>query len=130
MRCTYSAGVLVLAALLSTGARCSSDGPPANDEDLVRLENEILEMIGHAEASDVSFCSTIAFGSKPCGGPWRYLVYSAEVTDPDALEAKVAEYNRLQDRINREKGLVSDCSVPAQPTVELRDNACVAAAGN
>ncbi len=130
MRWALKVGVMLVSIVLFSGARCHSDGPPPNDEDLVRLENEILEMIGDAEATDVAFCRTIAFGSKPCGGPWRYLVYSAEATDPEALGAKVAEYNRLQDRINREKGIMSDCSLAIKPTVELRDNTCVAATGN
>lgn len=105
---------------------CNSDGPPAGEDDLAKLEAEIRELIGEAPATDVSFCAAIAFGSKPCGGPWDYLVYSSEHTDADALKAKVDEYNRLQDRINREKGLVSDCMIVGPPEINFEGGFCVA----
>ncbi|MDX1430731.1 MAG: hypothetical protein R3282_10600 [Rhodothermales bacterium] len=104
---------------------CNSGGG-ASDDDLQKLEAEIMELIGDAEASDLQFCHAIAFGSKPCGGPWRYLVYSSEHTDSTLLRSKVDRYNRLQAEINREQGLVSDCALAVKPTVGYADGRCVA----
>ena len=74
---------LVAASLLLIGSTfvigCDFAGE-RDRNDLSRLEAEILTMIGSAGATDVAFCRQIAFGSKPCGGPWRYLAYSTAVT--------------------------------------------------
>lgn len=113
---------LVLLAAVSAFL-CNSEGNSSSDE-LQRLEAEILDLIGDAEATNASYCRVIAFGSKPCGGPWRYLVYSAEATDSTLLHAKVDRYNRLQADLNREQGLVSDCSLAAEPTVSFADGLC------
>ena len=44
-----------------------------------KLASEIYEIVASAECSDDAGCDYIAFGSKPCGGPWGYLVYSTSV---------------------------------------------------
>lgn len=97
-----------------------------DDEDrLARLEREIETEIGVPHASSTDQCRTIAFGSKPCGGPWRYLVYSTEVTDPETLEKLVADYNALQAEINEENEVASDCMYVVDPGATLEDDICV-----
>ncbi|MBI2429779.1 MAG: hypothetical protein HYV29_13490 [Ignavibacteriales bacterium] len=56
----------------------------------------------------------IAFGSKPCGGPWEYLVYPASI-DTLRLFKMIAEYNKTESAYNKKWGVLSDCSVPAPP---------------
>jgi hypothetical protein len=99
-------------------------GEPGRD-DLAGLEAEILTMIGTADATDVAFCREIAFGSKPCGGPWKYLAYSTAVTDSTALAEKVARYNRWEADINEREGRGSDCAFVTPPGVELSNGHCI-----
>jgi hypothetical protein len=42
---------------------------------LEALREDILNMIGLPECAGDGDCRYIAFGSKPCGGPWEYLIY-------------------------------------------------------
>lgn len=94
------------------------------ERDLARLEQEILAEIGDAEAAHVRQCRTIAFGSKPCGGPWRYLVYSREAANEERLKDLVAVYNDEQQRLNDQEGLISDCMLVTRPDTTLVDGQC------
>ncbi len=90
------------------------------------LEKEIDDMIGDAACSGSEDCRFIGFGAKPCGGPWRYLVYSIAVTDSVELAEKVAAYNGLEKRLNELLGRGSDCGIPTPPTVSCVQGRCVA----
>ena len=113
-----------LVALVFVGVSGCDFGSSPDRGDLARLEAEILIMIGDAQATDVSFCREIAFGSKPCGGPWKYLAYSTASTDSVALKAKVDRYNRWEREINERDGGVSDCMFVGPPGVELVGGQC------
>ncbi len=110
--------------LLIGGAACKVGGSDPGESDLAALQASISDLVGRAPAAHVSACKTIAFGSKPCGGPWTYLVYSSEYTDEAELHQLIDTYNRLQDRINRDTGLASDCALAIEPEVELVNGFC------
>jgi hypothetical protein len=129
-------------------AACNAETPPTRDEApaeehstvadpevpraqqrLDSLATAINAAVGEAHAEDASQCRTIAYGAKPCGGPWRYLVYSTAATDSTRLARVVDEYNDTQDYLNRKLGLSSDCALVAEPTTALEDGRCVVAGG-
>jgi hypothetical protein len=83
--------------------------------------------IGDAEASNVAACRALPLGAKPCGGPWTYLVYSAEASDPERLSELAAEYDAVDAERNRACELVSDCMMVMPPDVALEGGRCVAA---
>ena len=92
------------------------------------LETTIVITIGNAACRDSTDCRVIAFGSKPCGGPWEYLVYASSSVDTFRLEALVAEYNAINDELNRRQGGISDCMFVTAPRVTCVDGRCVAVA--
>jgi hypothetical protein len=116
----------VILLLVAGTVGCRITGPEPGDAELDTIEKQIADLIGAAPAKQVSACKTLAFGSKPCGGPWRFLVYSSEYTEEARLIQLVATYNELQERLNRERGLMSDCSIAVEPAVELRNGFCIA----
>lgn len=79
----------------------------------------------HTEASNVSACKVIGVGARACGGPDEVVVYSAESTDVEKLEALVAQYNEAKRKRNQDTGAMSICSIEPIPEVELRDGHCV-----
>lgn len=89
----------------------------------------ILQMIGDAKADSVQQCRVVGFGSKPCGGPAGYLAFSAKQTDETELMALVAKYNNAAKAENERQGLMSDCSIVAEPAVELKNGSCSLATG-
>ena len=70
-------------------------------------------------------CKVIAFGSKPCGGPWSYLVYSTSI-DEERLEALVESYNIYEQDYNMACDVASDCMFVTEPTeLTCEDGKCV-----
>jgi hypothetical protein len=122
---------LAIAAFLTLGVLgpdCGGNAPesvtPAGLGALQTLEAEIDAMIGTPTCRDSGDCAYVGFGAKPCGGPWKYKIYS-ESTVNAGVFAKIDAYHALNDSLNRALGLVSDCSVPSPPEVECRDGRCV-----
>jgi hypothetical protein len=86
---------------------------------------EIESSAGVPACSDSGTCALIAFGSKPCGGPWTYLIYSTANVDPRVLADKVEQYNELEDRYNHKYPVYSDCMVAPVPRLTCVDGVCV-----
>lgn len=81
--------------------------------------------IGEARADDVSACAVVDVGTKACGGPAEYRVYSTTDGDPDRVIELAEEITELDAAANEEFGLVSTCEVPAPPMPVLEGGRCV-----
>ena len=93
---------------------------------LTNLGNEINVLVESSVCTDETECAFIAFGTKPCGGPWGYLVYSNSI-DTDELIAKVERFNQMQHTYNLRYNITSDCSVVLPPDALIcEDNKCKA----
>jgi len=121
------AAALAAPALLILGCDAVDvmDPTPPHDATFEELDQRILELIGTPACADVSSCASMAIGVKPCGGPWRYLVYSRAVTDERTLAAVVSEYNEI-DRRSPRYGTISDCSIVMPPALSCASGVCVA----
>ncbi|KAA5827334.1 hypothetical protein FPF71_00370 [Algibacter amylolyticus] len=129
MKKPFSILVLVTFCLLLFSTQCNEDtGLSQIDEELQLkdLKSEIEDLANTSTCGDGFECTYIAFGSKPCGGPWSYLIYSTSI-DTETLEELVENYNRKESLYNELWGIVSDCAVAIPPTtVSCENNACVA----
>lgn len=105
--------------------QCDDDDTSYNCQDnvlyLAELKSTIESMANASVCNDDFECRFIAFGSKPCGGPWEFLVYSASI-DSMALVTAVTEYNQLEADYNLNCNVISDCSTPQPPTSFSCDN--------
>ena len=124
----------LLVACMPLVIACSSGDNGASQEPLSETqEREQLSSLRAKIESMVdvngplSTCRSVALGSKPCGGPWQYLIYSAAQTDLVQLVEKVAEYNAREADINVRHGSISDCMLVVEPTLSSRDGKCIAA---
>ena len=102
---------------------------PTMKEDSARLaamKAEILALIDEPRCSHAFDCASIAIGSKPCGGPWTYLVYSITNADVSALEAQVNEYNEFNSAVNERHSVASDCMLVTEPRIDCVKGLCVA----
>ncbi|MYA78300.1 MAG: hypothetical protein F4014_02160 [Gemmatimonadetes bacterium] len=91
---------------------------------LMMMRQVIDALIGDAAGASIDDCRSVAIGSKPCGGPWAYIVYSASSTDPTELANRLAEYNAFEAEMNALYGYVSDCSIPSMPVLVFKDGRC------
>lgn len=116
--------------VLLFSTQCEDDIAPFNQEveqqELTTLKAEIENLATTAICDDTFECKFIAFGAKPCGGPWGYLVYSTSI-DTELLESLVEGYNRKEAIYNTTWNVVSDCAFATPPeSVTCENNTCVA----
>ena len=97
---------------------------PSTAERLQELSTMIVKEIGTPTADEPSQCKLIAVGSKPCGGPAGYLVYSTTKSNEAKLKQMVAEFNQLAQQFNQERKLMSDCMLVTEPKMEFADGLC------
>lgn len=116
---------LALAGLLVAGCTGTPAGAEGDSsEQLADLDRDITALIGEAACESDDQCKITAFGSKPCGGPAGYRVYSSLDTDTALLETRVNEYNRLAVQYNRETNALSDCSMVVAPMAFCATGQC------
>ena len=107
----------------------TGDGEPRTEEgdraQLEKMRQEIDELIGDAVAASIADCRYAGLGSKPCGGPWEYIVYSVSSTDSTALAERLKAYDAFEGEMNVRYGYLSDCSVPNIPVLAFKDGRCI-----
>ena len=113
---TLSGSVTVCVTIAGVFAACGpktpdTSRPAAESQPLDSLRATVLQLIGEPMATSVAQCRLTAFGAKPCGGPWAYLVYSTDVTDSTELVRAVAAYTSRESQLNQELGRASDCQL-------------------
>ncbi|GAA4235533.1 hypothetical protein GCM10022291_17700 [Postechiella marina] len=121
--------VLVL-YLIVVAFKCESDDGLVTQEDeqteLSILKTEIETLANTSICNETTTCKFIAFGDKPCGGPWSYLLYSTSI-NTNELENLVEVYNKKEKEYNTKWGVMSNCAIVTMPTnVECENNHCVA----
>ena len=90
---------------------------------LAKMRQEVEEAIGEAACGSIEDCRYAGLGSKPCGGPWEYIVYS--VADSTALAKQLAAYNGFEAGMNQRYSYSSDCSVPNEPMLVCSAGRCI-----
>ena len=114
--------------LLTIVFGCTNNAELDKEEDLAELaalQEEIELLVDSGVCSENADCNYIAFGSKACGGPKTYLVFSTSI-NVELLQQKVATYNALDDAFNLKYGVASDCYyVTPPPEVSCKDGKCV-----
>lgn len=94
-------------------------------EQLDRQLAEIQTLINEGNCSNSSQCKFIPYGSKACGGPQGYLIFSSGV-DEEKLKSLVEKYNKAEATYNKENNIMSDCSIPPEPQeLACEDGQCV-----
>ena len=104
------------------------DNTPTQEEEQTELnilKSDIETLANTSICNNTFICKYIAFGSKPCGGPWSYLIYSTSI-DQQNLQNLVEVYNEKQAEFNTKWGIFSDCAFAMPPTsITCENNSCV-----
>jgi hypothetical protein len=119
--------ILSIALAIAALASACNEEPTREDESaaLQLRSQEILSYAKSGVCTDSSTCRYIGLGSKPCGGPWKFIIYSTSL-DTTRLHQMITQYNTDEDKYNRKWGLISDCSVPPPPdSVRCLNGVCV-----
>ncbi|MGH2399811.1 MAG: hypothetical protein ACRDF6_08180, partial [bacterium] len=85
----------------------------------------VTDMVKMPVCSTSPQCSSVGIGAKPCGGPWRYLVYSKVNVNAQELQRRVDDLFAFEREYNRRNGIASDCSVARAATPGCVDGFCI-----
>lgn len=119
----------IVFSALFVAFQCANKGPITCEDSIGKLEkmqSEIQKLASSSKCTTTGTCRYIAFGSKPCGGPWSYLVYSTSI-DTLKLQNLVSEYNELEHQLNIRCERISDCMMVSPPQgFKCENNTCIA----
>ncbi len=108
---------LLLAGI--TFVKCTTTVEPLTMEEekakLEKLYDEIVELSQSETCSNPDNWKYTAIGSKACGGPTGYIAYPKSIDESNFLSL-VEDYTLTQKSYNEKSGMMSDCSLPAEPT--------------
>jgi len=126
---SYRRGLAVLAVGTTTLALAGGcwGGYSSAEEQLSAIGAEIDELSADRSSTSDSECGVVAIGSKPCGGPTSYIIYSRATVDEELLLAKVEQYTELDRLINNLRHYGSDCLYVEVPSGAISvEGMCVA----
>lgn len=130
MKKSISKFILVPLCLFLFSTQCKDDIAPFTQEqetqELSLLRQSIENLASQSVCNESTECAYIAFGSKPCGGPWSYLVYSNSI-NTEELESMVEGYNQKEALYNTSWNIISECSIVNPPSSLIcENNTCIA----
>ena len=118
--------IVILLTAIPLVFGCEEQFDEASDRArLEKMEQDIVAVVGDPRCQSDDSCRFIGLGAKPCGGPWRYLIYSVATVDSVELADRVREYNDFNRMLNRRHAWRSDCSLAPVPNVGCRNGTCV-----
>jgi cytochrome c553 len=102
------------AAALAVVVACAGAHAQRPDEaTLARIE----QLVGTARCETERQCRAVGLGSRPCGGPERYLAWSVAETDERTLMDLAATYAEQRRALNEAIGRLGTCSILPEPGV-------------
>ena len=73
-------------------------------------------------------CKSVEYGSRACGGPEEYLIYSTaqlNATDEKKLLDLISEYNSYSDIIMKSQSSAGICSIVMKPNLSCINQQCI-----
>ena len=107
-----------IALLIGICFSCNDDDALTQEQQAQNLDQMFseIEILATSENCDDSAEWTFtSYGSKACGGPLGFIAYPINIGTELFLK-KIEEYTTAQQEFNQKWGIVSDCSVPSQPS--------------
>lgn len=107
--------ILVLAGFCFS---CGNDDKMSQEQEAQNLKlmfSEIENLASSESCNDSSNWTFTSFGSKACGGPVGFIAYSLNI-DTELFLDKINEHRIAQQEFNNKWGIISDCSLPSEPS--------------
>ena len=112
--------------VLSGNGLCADEGTAsAMPPELVRLRQEIVELIGVPRCANLVNCRIAELGSRPCGGPAEYLTFNTFSADQTAIETKLSEYNFAYEDWLAKRSAPGACVKLQRPVAACVNGRCV-----
>lgn len=119
MKCvSYSRALAIAASLfIITGCESTFDTSSSGSVSLSKANSALSKLVEDTSCTASFQCKVLEVGQRACGGPSRYLVYSALNTEQEAAE-QLAQQVTEQEALENQASGASDCS-PVLPVQAL-----------
>ncbi|KZN60332.1 hypothetical protein [Pseudoalteromonas luteoviolacea] len=98
----------------------------AIDEATLKNQYAYLKFITKDKSCDSSSqCQAIPVGSRACGGPSSYLVFSTKTADHKKVYELAKKLTHAESQYNAKTGMISICEHLRQPATQCIENTCV-----
>ena len=120
---------LVCSIAMGAAKHSAKESKPVSVDDMIErrtvMSDEITDLTKPLTCSLDRDCAVVEMGVKPCGGPWKHLIYSRKNKKASTLKRKIADYNKLDGKINEAQQLMSDCSMTMPPQPKCQKHVCI-----
>ncbi|WP_368485602.1 hypothetical protein ABZP26_00250 [Pseudoalteromonas sp. SD03] len=99
-------------------------------DDIKTAKNKLNNLIADKQCSTSSQCKVSAVGSRACGGPSDYIVYSTQSAPQEQVSALSDTITQLESTYNAQKGMMSICQHLTVPSTQCVENKCVKLEGS
>lgn len=99
-------------------------------DDIKTAKNKLNNLIADKQCSTSSQCKVSAVGSRACGGPSDYIVYSTQSAPQEQVSALSDTITQLESTYNVQKGMMSICQHLTAPSTQCVENKCVKVEGS
>ena len=114
---TASAKILSSVVLLLSLNGCVATPPPVQEPLVNQLDGPMAQLQFDTKVMGI--------GSKACGGPEQFIVYSETVTDGKMLAITSERYAKLKKEQQSRLGMMSTCQQLATPLASCQAKKCV-----
>lgn len=102
------------------------DGPLAQMQvDGRQLYQRMQKLTSDKSCNTDQQCQVIGIGSRPCGGPEQFLLFSTQQTDQKMLTITNDRYTKIRKDQQERLGMRSICQQLVAPAAACRQNQCV-----
>jgi len=110
--------IVIITSFFLVLTSCTNSKITSQDQDQQILDDlylEIQDIVNSESCTNAENWSFTAIGSKACGGPTGYIAYPLSINTTSFI-AKVELFTDEQRKFNVKWNVISDCSVPQQPS--------------
>lgn len=99
-------------------------------DDIKTAKAELNTLITDTQCDTSTQCRISAVGSRACGGPSSFVVYSTKSASEKQVAALSDKITKLESSYNSQKGMMSICQHLTTPSTQCVENKCVKLEGS
>ncbi|EGI73539.1 hypothetical protein PH505_aq00780 [Pseudoalteromonas distincta] len=99
-------------------------------DDIKTAKAELNTLITDKQCDTSTQCRISAVGSRACGGPSSFIVYSTKSASEKQVAALSDKITKLESSYNSQKGMMSICQHLTTPSTQCVENKCVKLEGS
>ncbi|WP_372762273.1 hypothetical protein [Pseudoalteromonas sp.] len=108
----------------------AADSKPVSEKSIQAAKDELTALITDPQCDAIEQCKVLAVGSRACGGPSSYVVYSTKTAEQQQVEKLAKQITQLESNYNTQNQMVSICQHLTAPSTQCVENKCVKLEGS